>query len=225
MDLLVMTMVIVMVMVTPVIMVLSPDTYPALQTKVRRESLVVAVAVVMAVTTFITISIVASQPTPQRIAVHWSAVMDPLVMAMAICTTIIKFLYAPPPGAKEGPIGLVITFLFTAVMHIAVHIAIAIAMHISMYALPNASTPPWGFPTTTNQPTVTITVTSVTTITATVTTVAAVTTVTATTKEMLIAIGAIVLWVIIIIIAPIYFLKVEVPVAYKNGTCGYSPLP
>ena len=136
MDLLVITTAIVMVMITPLNMAVFPDALPHLQEKVEREFLIVVVAVVMAITTFITITTVASQPTPwQRIAVHCSAVTDPLVMTVAVCNTIVAFLYEPRLRVVfwNGQIFPLFAPLFMT--NIIMNIAIAIAMHITMYAL------------------------------------------------------------------------------------------
>ena len=247
MDPLVISMVVTMFMVLPTLLAAFPNL-AGLETvwrKLRRELLVVAVNTVMGITTLVTIYIIASQPTPQRIFVHWSAATDPLVMVAAVCAVIILFILKPPDDLSQASGAFAVAIIMT----IAVYIVIAIAMHIAVYIClffayaaahiflfcADAVIYIWSFfiettkcatvaTAATTDPTTVMaatTVTVTTTVTATVTTTA--------TKGMLSTTGAIVPWIIVIVIAPIYFLKIEqAPVAYKSGMshsmCGYPPL-
>ena len=240
MDPLVITMAVVAIMVTPTVMVMDSDFLPSLQRKLQRELLVAVVVIVMATTTSVTISNIASLPTPQRIAVHWSAATDPLVLAAIICKTTVIFLYQPPRGIpKNMLIETVIRILFRAAVNTALHFIIAIAMHIAVYVWLSCVYMAGGLP-------IAITMiirmimaiplyiglfsihTTKRLVAVTATTIDATVSIAATnnmSKEMAAVVGAIVLWIIAIVIARIRSPKVEeVPATYKSGTRGYPPL-
>ena len=130
MDPLVISMAVTMFMVWPTLLAMDPSVDGKVQRKLGRELFVRTVIAVMTITTLVTIYIIASQPTPQRIAVHWRAATNPLIMVAAACAPIVHF---SPLGPHNRPTITVTSCLVVMVWTGTIYIVIAIAMHIAVY--------------------------------------------------------------------------------------------
>ena len=141
MDPLVATMAIVMVTTIPMLLAVDPNNFPSLRE--GREPLVVAVVIVLATATVITVSIIVSHNPSRRSHVLWSAAMDSFVMAIAVWITIIEFLYDPPSMILVHDVPIYATLLrafeiavcitFAAAIHIVIYTTIVIVMHVAVY--------------------------------------------------------------------------------------------